>query len=56
MGNVYRESGYKDREEYLRSLAEDYGVEYEDVVKPLADVLGPNEDFDALVTYLEDLT
>lgn len=51
--DVYRENGYTDRDDYLNSLAEDYGLP-EDVVRALADVLGPDEDFDGLVSNLED--
>lgn len=52
--NDYRESGYNNREHYLSCLAEDYGVDL-DTVKTLADLLGPNEDFDGLVIALEDI-
>ena len=51
--NVYQENGYKDRKDYLKSLAEDFDMEYEDVVM-LATTLGESEDFDALITSLED--
>ncbi len=51
--DVYRENGYDDREDYLRSLADDYGVPL-DAVQALADILGPDEDFDGLVSNLED--
>ena len=54
MSNVYEENGYKDREEYLSCLAEDYGLDLEGIVRPLADLLGPSEDFDGLVVALED--
>lgn len=47
--NIYQEYGYASREDYLSSLAEDYGVEL-DTVKALADLLGPNEDFDGLAS------
>jgi len=50
---VYREKGYTDRKDYLHSLSEDYGVP-EEAVQALADVLGPDEDFDGLVSNLED--
>ena len=50
---VYREKGYTDRKEYLHSLSEDYGVP-EDAVQALAEVLGPDEVFDGLVSNLED--
>lgn len=52
--NVYADNGYKSREHYLRSLAEENGVD-EDAVFVLANVYGPNEDFDGLVTAVADL-
>ena len=51
--NVYQKNGYKDRKDYLKSLAEDFDMEYEDVLM-LANTLGAEEDFDGLVTALED--
>lgn len=51
--NIYQENGYADRGDYLTCLAEDYGVSIEDVYS-LADMLGENEDFDGLVSALED--
>ena len=51
--DVYQENGYTDRDDYLNSLSEDYGVPIEAVLA-LADVLGPDEDFDGLVSNLED--
>ena len=52
--NRYEEHGYKDRNDYLCSLAEDYGVDAESVFA-LADALGDDEDFDMLVSMLEDM-
>lgn len=52
--SVYQDNGYEDREDYLRCMAEDYGLDLEQVVRPLADLLGQNEDFDGLVSALED--
>ena len=52
--NVYVKNGYKSRDHYLRSLAEENGVD-EDSVFVLANVYGPNEDFDGLVTAVADL-
>ena len=43
----------QERMDYLRGLAEDYGVPMY-VVTSLAEILGPNEDYDGLVTALED--
>ena len=51
--SVYQEQGFKSRKDYLNSLAEDFGVD-RDTVYMLASMLGPNEDFDGLVTELED--
>jgi hypothetical protein len=53
MTNIYIENGHADRDEYLDSLADEYGIEME-VVLNLAEILGPNEDFDGLVTILQD--
>ena len=50
----YTDEGYESRQEYLKCLAEDYGVSL-DVVIALAEIMGPNEDFDGLVNEVEDL-
>lgn len=51
--NIYQEHGFNSREDYLKDLAEGYDVDY-DTVKFLADLYGPGEDFDGLITLLED--
>ena len=51
--NIYQQNGYTDRDDYLTCLSEDYEVSIEDVYS-LADMLGENEDFDGLVSALED--
>ena len=51
--NIYQENGYADRGDYLNCLSEDYGVSIDDVYS-LAEILGENEDFDGLVSTLED--
>jgi hypothetical protein len=53
MSVYYTDNGYENREDYLRSLAEDFGID-ESIVFAVADLLGPNEDFDGLITMLED--
>ena len=53
--NIYQEHGYDNRKEYLESLAEEYCV-YIDHIKAIADLYGDSEDFDGLVTALEDYT
>lgn len=52
--DVYRQKGYKDRYDYIESLADEYGVS-KMVVYSLADMLGPSEDFDGLINALEDI-
>lgn len=49
----YQAQGYENRADYLRSLAEDYGRDLNEV-RALADLLGPGEDFDGLVSALND--
>lgn len=51
--NTYTDRGFRDRTDYLKSLAKDYGVPL-DRVGAIAQVLGSEEDFDALVTYLDE--
>ena len=48
--DVYQQNGFTSRQDYLNNLADEYG----DVVFDLADLLGETEDFDGLVTSLED--
>ena len=48
--DVYQQNGFTSRQDYLNNLADEYG----DVVFDLADLLGEIEDFDGLVTSLED--
>jgi len=51
--NVYQKNGYENRKDYLENLAAWEGVDLQ-VVLQLADLLGPSEDFDGLVTDLQD--
>lgn len=51
--SIYTENGYDSRKHYLECMAEDYGVPVE-IVFSLAQMLGPNEDFDGLISALED--
>lgn len=51
--NIYQKKGYKNREDYLESLATDYCVP-SDFVYAVASVLGEDEDFDGLISSLED--
>ena len=52
--NIYAENGYRNRKDYLHGLSEEYCIPM-NVVMDLATLLGPEEDFDALVTTLEDI-
>lgn len=52
--NIYQENGYKNRKDYLKSVADEYGIDL-GIVYSLASVLGPNEDFDGLISEVEDL-
>lgn len=49
--NAYIANGFRDRKDYLESLCEEYP---RTIVYTLASVLGASEDFDGLVTTLED--
>jgi hypothetical protein len=51
--NDYTANGFANRREYLESLAEDFGIDRETVFM-MASMLGASEDFDGLVTALED--
>lgn len=53
MVDLYKDAGYESRYDYLRSLADEFGVSFR-VVDTIADMLGPNEDFDGLLIELED--
>jgi len=50
MSNPYIANGFADREEYLDSLREEYGG----LVDVMIGILPPSEDFDGLITELED--
>lgn len=49
--SVYTENGYTNRKEYLNELRDEYGA---DLVNTLITVLPASEDFDGLLTALED--
>ena len=51
--SIYQEHGYENRKHYLECLSDDSGVGI-DVVLMLASLYGESEDFDGLVTALED--
>jgi len=49
--NRYLEDGFKSRSEYINYLKSEYGALQ---VNALLSVLPPSEDFDGLITELED--
>ncbi len=51
MKNIYEQNGFLNRDDYLNSLCAEYEA---DAVYMMADILGASEDFDGLVTGLED--
>ena len=50
--SVYVRNGFEDREDYLNSLREEYGAAK---VNLLIGLLPASEDFDGLITDLQDL-
>lgn len=52
--SIYTENGFADRKAYLEHLAETYGVDLETVILFSDANGGESEDFDGLVTSLED--
>lgn len=51
--SIYTENGFDNRKAYLLDLADTMGLD-PSIVFAMADLLGPSEDFDGLVTSLED--
>jgi hypothetical protein len=52
--SIYKENGFESRRDYLDSLADDFGIDKHTVYE-LSALLGKEEDFDGLVTALEDI-
>jgi len=53
IATIYEIKGYKNRDEYLESISEDYGVPVSTVYS-IATILGEDEDFDGLISSIED--
>jgi len=51
--SIYTDRGYENRKDYLQALADDYDIP-EDTIFAAASLLGPGEDFDGLISTLED--
>ena len=52
---IYKAHGYINRKDYLTHLAEDYGIDIQTVCLT-AGLLGSSEDFDGLISMLEDMS
>ena len=52
--SIYTEQGFQSRKDYLVNLANDFGLPVNTVFMA-ASMLGPNEDFDGLISTLEDI-
>ncbi len=52
--SIYQDNRYRNRQEYLKFLSEDYGVPL-DTVEAVANLLGPEEDFDGLLAMLNEI-
>ncbi len=53
--NVYIENGYENRQDYLECIAYEAGISIDEVLM-MADLLGESEDFDGLVSMVEDFS
>jgi len=51
--NIYQQNGYDSRDDYLQCLSEDYNLPLE-FVHELFDLLGESEQWDGLISALED--
>jgi hypothetical protein len=52
--DVYQLNGFTDRRDYLNALADEYDVD-SSTVFVLADMLGKSEDFDGLISSIQDI-
>lgn len=51
--DIYKQNGFDSRLEYLIDLAEQYYIPVEIVIS-IANLLGPEEDFDGLISMIQD--
>lgn len=52
--SIYTDNGYSNRKDYLRQVSENYGIEYYTLLE-LAELMGETEDFDGLISTIEDM-
>ena len=53
MKNIYIRNGYKNRSDYFNNLSDRFNIDINSVWA-LSDMLGCDEDFDGLVSSLDD--
>jgi len=53
--SIYTENGYKSRRDYLESVAIEFCID-KDTVFSVASLLGSSEDFDGLLSMLDDIS
>lgn len=53
--SIYEENGFMNRQDYLNSLAEEYDIDIK-TVGTIAATMGEDEDFDGLVSTLQDMS
>ena len=53
--SVYEDNGFESRQDYLEDLADTYDVDIETVLS-IAGILGESEDFDGLVSTVQDMS
>ena len=51
--SIYKDNGYESRKDYLNNLADEFGIDKQ-TVYTAASILGESEDFDGLISTLED--
>lgn len=51
--SIYTDNGYNSRKEYLSALASKYCIDIT-IIRTMAAILGSNEDFDGLITSIQD--
>ncbi len=49
--SLYQQHGFDNRKHYIKCLREDFGAE---LVDAMLEIMPPSEDFDGLITELED--
>jgi hypothetical protein len=53
MTTIYQDRGFANRQDYINTVAVEYELDV-DSVRAVADLLGPDEDFDGLLSMCAD--